>query len=330
MPYLAHPLALLLLLPLAWRLWTWGRRRQGALRYSSLSLVRFLPAGRSRQARRGGLILRGAALFCLVIACAGLRWPDPGSRVPTEGVSIAFVLDASESMRNADFLDDGKVLTRWQAVQKTARLFIRGGEVGGQIFPGRPNDLIALVTFARRPETDCPLTLDHEAILSIIDEEEPRRLQGTNPGDALAWALHFLANAPTRRKAIIFLSDGEDNVRENNLSPAQAAEIAAALKVPIYAVEAEPLPDESLPDEGKEARANMQMLAKTSGGEFYSAKDTAGLLRAYAAIDQMERDRIETYQYRRYLDLDGWLAGVAVGVFLLLAFLEATWWRRTP
>ena len=59
------------------------------------------------------------------------------------------------------------------------------------------------------------LTLDHSALLSTLDAEEPRTLATeatTNPGDAIAWALVGLQKAPTQRKVLIFLTDGESNV----------------------------------------------------------------------------------------------------------------------
>lgn len=330
MPEFAYPWAFLLALPVAGLVWLWWRRRQAGLRFSGVTLVHYLPPGRTTWARRGGLWLRALALGCLVTAVAGPRWPDPGSRVPTEGLSIVLVLDVSDSMKHADFLHGAEVMTRWEAVRKIVRLFMKGGEEEGVTFAGRPNDLFGLVTFAQRPETDCPLTLDHEALLGILEEETPRLLQGTNPGDALAWGLHLLSKAPTRRKVILFITDGEDNVKGDSLRPKAAAHLAAAMHAPIYAVEVEPLPDESRPDEGKAARELMEEIAKISSGAFFSAKDTDGLARAYAAIDQMERDRIETYQYRRYYEADAWLAGTALGVFLLLIALEATRWRTAP
>jgi len=330
MPHFARPLALLLVVPLAWALWRWRVCRRPALRFSSIRHFT-VTSPRARWARIGGVWLRGMGLTLLALAVCGVRWPDPGSRVPTEGISIALVVDASDSMSNVDFIHQGsKLLTRWQAVQTIARLFIKGGEDAGHRFAGRPHDLIALVTFAQRPETDSPLTLDHDSILALLEEEKPRRLQGTNPGDAIAWGLHFLAKAPTRRKVLLFLSDGEDNVRGDNLRPKQAALLAAAMDVPIYAIEIEPLPDESRPEEGKAARANMEMLAKVSGGTFFEAKDLEGMARAVEAIDKMERDRIESHEFRRYYDADAWFAAAALGVFSLLAALECTRWRANP
>ena len=98
------------------------------------------------------------------------------------------------------------------------------------------------MTFATYPETACPLTLEHGALLSIMEAQEPRGAADegtTNPGDAVAWALHVLRQAPTRRKVLVFLTDGESNV-PGKLSPRQAGQIAANLSIPVYAIDASP------------------------------------------------------------------------------------------
>src|ERR1700683_4800421 len=95
---------LLLLLPLApLAAWAWLRRRPAALRYSDIRLVADLPPGRSRRARFGGATLRALGIAALVVALAGPRWPDPGTRLPAEGIAVVMVLDVSGSMGETDF-----------------------------------------------------------------------------------------------------------------------------------------------------------------------------------------------------------------------------------
>jgi Ca-activated chloride channel family protein len=151
-------------------------------------------------------------LTALVLALAGPRWPDPGSRIPTEGVALAVVLDVSASMAEEDFAWDEAKVSRLEGARRAIRLFVAGGGAAGGALTGRPDDLVALVTFATRPETACPLTLDHAALLKVLDAQEPRTASGeatTNPGDALAWALVVLQQAPARSKAVLFFTDGE-------------------------------------------------------------------------------------------------------------------------
>src|SRR5271156_4119839 len=89
-------LLLLLLVPLVMR--RWSRRLRPALRYSNTALLTALPSGRSRFVLWATTSLRWAALIALVLGLSGLRWPDLGSRIPTEGIAIELLVDCSGSM----------------------------------------------------------------------------------------------------------------------------------------------------------------------------------------------------------------------------------------
>src|SRR5262245_23783657 len=148
----SHPwfLLLLLLVPLLawWRL----RHRRPALRFSDARLIAALPTGRARYVRRLDAILHSAALFALVVALAGPRWPVP-TRIPTEGIAIVLAVDVSGSMREIDFEWNGVQISRLEAVKRAFGLFVIGGTgPNGQTFPGRPSDQIGLVTFATYSE----------------------------------------------------------------------------------------------------------------------------------------------------------------------------------
>src|SRR5437899_4372912 len=257
--------AFLLLLPIAGLLlWRWYRRRQSAVRYPDTGLLSELPAGRARIARIAGIGFRAAGLIFLILALAGLRWPDRGSRIATEGIAIEMVVGASGSMATADFNWEGQSITRLEAVKKAFRLFVEGGEAeperaevrqhpgadapwlaarsAQQVhFEGRPHDLIGLVTFARWPKTTCPLTLSHSVLVRLMEAEKPRTIpteSESDIGDAIAWGLVRLEKAKTKRRVMILLSDGEHNVPPPALTPRQAAQLAANLGVKIYAIDA--------------------------------------------------------------------------------------------
>ncbi|MCI0376697.1 MAG: VWA domain-containing protein [Gemmataceae bacterium] len=334
MPIFAQPHWLLLLPLVPLLIWRW-RRGWAALRYSDTRLLQNLPKGKSAAARRWGIALRGIALSLLVLALAGPRWPDPGSRIPTEGVAIAMVVDVSASMSERDFFWDDQVLSRLDGVKRVFRLFAAGGEgPGGVAIPPRPNDLVSLVVFATYPETVCPLTLDHAALLKILDAQETRSITTeatTNPGDALAWALYGLQKAPTRHKAILFLTDGESNVPPPALTPRQAAQLAGNMGIPIYALDAgvEALVPAKPGDDAK-AEQSLKEVARISKGEYFRARDAVALAAACARIDQLQRDRIESFEFRRYHEGFTWVALAAFVSLSVLVGLEATIWRRIP
>lgn len=332
-PNFTFPWALLLLAILPALAWFWLTRSPAAWRFSDARLLPAVASPRARWARHGGLTLRLLGLALAIVALSGPRWPDP-QRVETEGIAIAMVLDVSVSMGEEDFAFGSAQTTRLLGVKKVFRLFVAGGQAFEDVeLPGRPSDLIALVTFATHPDTACPLTLDHAALLKIMEAQEPRTAaeEGTtNPGDALAWALHVLEQAPTRRKVIVYLTDGEANV-EKKLDPVQAAKMAANLGVPIYAIDASPEP--TTPEEVKDTakvRGRMQEIARLTDGGYFRAQDARGLLRAYESIDKLERERIVSFQYRRYFEGFAWFAGAALACFVGLIALESTVWRKTP
>lgn len=336
MPNFAEPWALLLLPPV-FGLWWYGMRRPGiAWRHPDLRLLR-PSTGNGDQVRRAGAALRCGGIVLAVIALAGPRWPDPGSRLPTEGISLALVVDVSDSMKQRDFLWDTELLTRLEAVQRTFRLFLLGGEgPGGTVLDGRPHDPVALVTFAERPETDCPLTLDHAGLVQVLDAERPRIVTPTNPGDALAWAVERLRDAPTRNKAVVLLTDGESNVQPPALAPLEAARLARAFGIPIFTIEAgndlDPggAADAQAAEARIRARRVLQEISERTGGLWLPADDGAALAAACAAIDALHRDAVPTFEYRLWFEAYPWFAAAALGLWSALLILENTRWRSLP
>jgi Ca-activated chloride channel family protein len=71
-------------------------------------------------------------------------------------------------------------------------------------------------------------------------------------------------------------------------------------------------------------------MAKITHGQYYQASDTAGLLEACRAIDQLERTDVQSFQYRRYHEGYLWLGGAAVLLLALAMALDFTVWRRVP
>ena len=323
----------LLLLPLVPALLWWKRRRgQGTMFYSNVDLLIGLPSGRSPWARHGGWILRLLGLSCVIIALAGPRWPDR-SRVQTEGIALAMVVDCSGSMGNEDFFWDNQKISRLEGVKKLFRLFIEGGEApDGSKLLGRPQDLVSFVKFASYPTTVCPLTLDHAVLLKNLKDLRPSTIKegaSTNPGDALALAIASLRKAPVQRKVIIFLTDGESNVEgmdKDALRPRQAAHLADG--IPIYAIDANP--EGIINEQTEEDRKMLEDVAHITNGRYFRAGNAHALAEVCTQIDQLERSRIDTFIYKEYYDGFLWFALAGLVTWLNLVLLEATLWRKVP
>jgi Ca-activated chloride channel family protein len=247
-------------------------------------------------------------------------------------------------MAESDFDWEGQTITRLDAVKKVFRLFVAGGETNdGTTFPGRPQDLIGLVTFASRPESPCPLTLSHSVLLRLLDEARPRTVPGeaeTNVSDALVLAMHRLDSAGSRRKVMVLLSDGEHNVPHpsSGFTPRQAAQVAANLGVRIYTIDAgsdRPAgPDREKtsphPMNRAEGQRILKEIAHIAQGQYFSARDTSSLLTVLREIDSLERQQIQSFQYRRFHEGYPWVALGGLLSLVILLTLEFTVWQRIP
>ena len=115
-----------------------------------------------------------------------------------------------------DFQVDGRRADRLEALKDVAARFVLGG--GG--LDGRPNDLVGLIAFARFADSVCPLTLDHDHLVGVlegIDVAGTRAEDGTAIGEAVALAAERLRDAlersgdlpKPRSRAIVLFTDGE-------------------------------------------------------------------------------------------------------------------------
>jgi Ca-activated chloride channel family protein len=342
MLWFANPVFLLLNLLVPLVCWWWLRRRRSALRFPDTGWLVELPAGRKVWATRCGAVMRGTALALLVIALAGPRWPDRSSRIPTEGIAIQMVVDVSPSMRERDFDWYGLSLSRLEAAHKALSLFVVGNanpeNASEPRFEGRPNDLIGLVTFSDRPDVTCPLTLSHAVLLQLLadlfSENRTPPISETNISDALVLGLHRLKEARPQRKVLVLLSDGEHNylAPRSEWTPRQAAQIAANLSIPIYAIDAGGDPETAAEPATlrEQGIRTLRDVARITGGQYFQARDADALLAVYRDLDQREREEIESFQYRRYHEGFRWFALAAFVLFVSACVLDRTVWLRVP
>jgi len=298
---LLHPwlLSLALLVPLA--LWIRRRRRPHAAPFPPAPLldvprswrVRLLPLPRVLQ------------VVALLLAIVALARPARREALPlrTEGIDILLCLDTSSSMTARDM---DRQRTRLEVAKAAAAEFVRG----------RPEDRIGLVSFARYPDLRCPLTLDHEALLSILAGVETVKSDGpedaTGVGTAVARAAQVLESDPKRERVVILLTDGDENVAikgaPGEIAPSHAAQLCAALGVRVYAV--------SVGVRGPRVDTGaLQRMASRTGGEFHEARDAGAVDAVYRQIDVLEKTGFER---PRYVFEDRHLPFLLLAILLML------------
>lgn len=335
---LRDPLFLLVAL-LAPVIYWLASRRAAAVTYSSLALVRGAPRSWRARLEKLPAQLLAAAVVLLAIALAGPRTGDATTRVQREGIAIAMVVDRSGSMRARDFVEGNTSVSRLDVVKAVFREFVAGGRLG----PGRPDDLVGLVAFARYADGLCPLTLDHGNLIAILDDveiAEGREEDGTAIGEGLALAVERLRRQQVASKVAILLTDGVNNA--GDIEPLHAADLAAEYGIRVYAIGAgrtgiAPVPVQTRsgatvlrPARVEIDERTLQEIARRSGGRYFHASDAEGLAAVVEEIDRLERSEVSEVRYLQYEHHYAGFVGAGLVLIAASALLSGTWLRRLP
>jgi Ca-activated chloride channel homolog len=284
--------------------------------------------------------LRGLVLGLAVLAIAGPQWGVETTTIHREGIAIAMVVDISSSMSAMDLKLDDRPSDRLEVVKATLRDFITGGKATPG---GRSGDAIAMVTFARYADTISPPTLDHQALLGLLDQVKMVELpteDGTAIGDAIVRAVDLLDHAPGAAKVIILLTDGSFNAGE--VEPLVAARIAAAYGIKIHTIGAGSRGTALVPVAAAGGKVDyvsspvtideqtLEQIAELTGGKYFRATDGAALRSIYAEIDRLEKAPNIALHQQRYVELFPLFAGLALALLLLEMVLVNTRLRTVP
>ena len=305
------------------------RARFGAFTFSSLTLVSpKLPL----RARFAGLpfLLECVAALLLIVALAR---PQRVTRLATNeryGVDIVVALDASGSMAAEDF--------------RPRNRFAVAKDLIGDFIARRQDDRIGIVTFGVRAATRVPITYDRDIAQAILDKAQVgENGDGTAIGHAIATAVNRLRTSKTRSRIIILVTDGVNNA--GSIEPITAARIAARDGIKIYTIGvgsrgAVPIPlKRQDPFTGdivttyQLVRADLDeetlaAIARTTGGEYFRATDTATMSEILDRIDKLEKTRLSAPKNENVQEL--YLRPLAIGLAALaLSLLSGeTLWQK--
>jgi Ca-activated chloride channel family protein len=316
----ASPLWLfaLLLLPLLLAAYALRERarRHSAAAWSAPALLPNL-VDRAPGARRHlpiAILLAG-----LVAMIVGVARPHANVTVRREEATVLLTMDVSRSMGATDVPP-----TRLAAAKTAAHHFI-------DAVPRKFR--IGVVSFSTRAQVAVAPTDDRNLVGAAIDSLHTG--EGTAIGDAVVLA----ASLGRRQRidgvvpptSILLISDGARD--GGTRTPQAAARRAKALHVPVYTIllgTAYGVVKHTLPGGYTEtlrvppSAQTLQLLARTTGGEFFTASNDKRLAEVY---DQL-RSRLGHKQHSREIT-DFFAAGSAVLLFTG-GGLSAFWFRRVP
>jgi Ca-activated chloride channel homolog len=293
----ARPWALLLLLavPLALAALLLERRRAPRLRHPRAAIL--ARGGRGFLAA-AGFLPQLLVLAALALTAVALARPQSRERSPettsVEGIDIVIAFDLSTSMRAADFAPQDRL----HVAKEVLKDFVAR----------RKTDRIGLVVFAGDAYTQSPLTLDTGILRALVDQLRFGVIEdGTAIGNAIATAVNRLRESTTRSKAIVLITDGDNN--SGQISPLEAAEMARSLGIRVFPILVGtgglvpyPVGKDLLGGtryERREFPVNPDLLrriARVTGGTYANATDKETLEHGLQAVlDGMEKTRLFEY-----------------------------------
>lgn len=312
-----HDPLVLIFIPIIILLFLYKQKKQrsvSAFKFSSGELVGKLKGSFKLKLSENLIYLRFLAIALLIFALARPQTPIADSKIHSEGIDIVLAIDCSTSMLAEDFRLGGQRQNRIEVVKSVVKDFIMG----------RKNDRIAIVAFASRAYTVCPLTLDYGWLLDNLERVKTGLVEdGTAIGSGIATSLNRLKDAKAKSKVVILLTDGRNNT--GKISPLTAAEAAKALKIKVYTIGAGskgPVPYPVKDFFGNTVYQPVQIdidedtlikIAEMTGAKYFRATDTESLRKIYKEIDSLEKTDIEESGYLEYNEL--------FNVFLILALV---------
>lgn len=222
------------------------------------------------------------AILLVVVACDKTAPPPQPPAVPDapvrETLDLVVAIDLSKSMEETDLPPD-----RFEATKHAVRRLLLNVEA----------DRVGIVIYAQRAAVREALTGDREALGDSVERLRIGDVPaiGTAMGDGLALAVEQLKGSQAKRKVIVLLADGETNMVAR-YDPAQAAALAKTAGVTVHTIL---VGSEATQDAGGMTAdpKELQLVAKTTGGTFQRAIDTATFQKVLSSLLPMKATPVE-------------------------------------
>ncbi len=273
-------------------------------------------------------LLRIVVLILIVIMLARPQIGESYTVNKHNGLDIFFAVDTSQSMSAADLRLNGRAVDRLTVLKKILIDFVKK----------RSSDRLGLLVFGEEAFTQCPLTLDHGAILDLISHLEIGMVgNATAIGSAIAIGVKRLKDLPAKSKILILMTDGQNTA--GNISPEVATELARELGIKIYAIgigqEGEipmkidtPFGPLTVMQQTVIDEDLLVQMSESTGGKYFRAKNTEELEKIYNYIDKLEKTEVQVKEYNSYSDVYEKLLWAAFLLFMVELGLANTVFYR--
>lgn len=295
------------------------RRKAYAVRFTNLALLDRIAPKRPGWRRH---VPAAAFLAMLGLLVVGFARPTADVDVPRERATVMVAIDVSSSMEATDVSP-----SRLEAATQAAGAFV-------DQLPERFN--VGLVTFAGTAGIAVPPTQDHAAVRQAL--EGLSLSPATAIGEAVFSSLQGISTVDSGQSTgdgeaedavparIVLMSDGSNT---SGRDPAVAAQAAEAAGVPVSTIaygtaegtitsadgRTQPVPVDA---------ASLRTLARSTGGQAYTAESGEELSEVYADIGSSVGTRTERQE------VSAWFIGAALLAAAAAAGLSLLWFARLP
>jgi Ca-activated chloride channel family protein len=298
--------------------------RRGLHNFASNHLLSRLLPPHAFGRRLTKVVITLTAICLLTIGLADLRWGKTSREVPQKGIEVMFVLDVSRSM-----LADDVSPSRLSRAKHQIKDMVE--EMAG--------DRVGLVVFSGEAKQQIPLTRHYHDFKQQLDEVGPYNVElgGSRLGDAIALATEGFLGKTNDHKAIVLITDGEDQ-ESNPVEIAQAAHEEHGIRVFTVGLgdmsEGSRIPVDNaagsqyLVHEGQQVWSKLngevlEAIATSTNGAYVPAGtkqvDMASVYHRYIA--NVAQTEFETASIKAYIPRFQYFVGAA----LFLVLMEALW-----
>lgn len=283
--------------------------------YGEPAVIKKLIPDISVNKRFAKFILFIVAFIFLII---GIINPQIGTRlenVKRSGADLMICLDVSNSMRAID-LSPSRLGKAKMAISK--------------LIDKLNGDRIGIIIFAGEAYVQLPITTDYASSKLFLESISPDMIptQGTNIGGAIDLSMESFGKDEGKNKAIIIITDGEDNEADGIKAAQRAAEKGVSIfTIGMGSPDGAPIPtyvNDVREGYKKDKEGNtivtrlneqvLQEIAAAGNGIFVRATNSdAGLNNVLSAVDKLEKKQFESKMYSDYED--------RFQIFIFIAFL---------
>ena len=216
-------------------------------------------------------VCKWLSIIMLITALASPLTKDEKS-VTKPAHAVMLLMDVSDSMSQGRMIINsfGGVDNKLNVAKQRASEYIKQ----------RVSDHVGVIVFGDFAYVASPLSFDHDSS-AILIESIKKGVAGSKTAmyDALFLSARLLKNSKAKEKVVILLTDGFNTAGQIPLEVALRAIEDEKLKVFTVGIGRYGDYDENV----------LKLIAKKSGGEFFSARNSSNLEKIYAHIDKLQK-----------------------------------------